>query len=130
MFGREHKEKPAQKVDVKYISGHSAYGSKGKDTQALFYKDRMELKNMEISIPYASITKLGGEEDRRITKTRVFCTGIIPGLLWKKIFRYTVISYNDGFMEQDVVLDFHKEAENVQIGLYDNMINARDQIKT
>ncbi len=129
MFGREHKEKPAQKVDVKYISGHSAYGSKGKDTQALFYKDRMELKNMEISIPYASITNLGGEEDRRITKTRVLCTGIIPGLLWKKIFRYTVISYNDGFTDQKVMLDFHKEAEYVQPALYDNMINAKRAVE-
>ena len=69
-------------------------------------------------------------EEERITKTRVFITGTLTGLLWKKIFRYTVISYNDGLMEQDVVLDFHKEAKNVQIGLYDNMINARDQIKT
>ena len=31
---------------------------------------------------------------------RVFCTGIIPGLLWKKIYRYTVINYNDGYMDQ------------------------------
>ena len=42
---------------------------------------------------------------------RVFCTGIIPGLLWKKIYRYTVINYNDGFMDHVKVLDFHKDAE-------------------
>jgi hypothetical protein len=125
MFNR-NKEKPEAKYDVKYISAHIIH-PKGKDTHALFFADRMELKNLEISIPYASITKLGGQEDRHITKTRVFCTGIIPGLLWKKIYRYTVIDYNDGFMDQSIVLDFHRDAEGIQKGLYQNMIDAQKQ---
>ena len=89
---------PEWKHDVKYIGGHSMH-PKERDTQALFFADRLELKNPNISIPYASITKLGGQEDRHITKTRVFMTGIIPGLFWKKIYRYTVMDYNDGFMD-------------------------------
>jgi len=52
-------------------------------------------------------------------------TGIIPGLLWKIIFRYTVIDYNDGFKDQSVVIDFHLDAENVQRSLYHNMIEAK-----
>jgi hypothetical protein len=56
---------------------------------------------------------------------RVFCTGIIPGLLWKKIDRYTVINYNDGYMDQVIVLDFHKDVERVQTGLYQNMIDTK-----
>jgi hypothetical protein len=120
----KNEERPEAKHDVKYIGGHSMH-PKGKDTQALFFADRLDLKNLGISIPYSKITKLGGQEDRHIAKTRVFCTGIIPGLLWKKIYRYTVINYNDGFMDQVVVLDFHKDAERVQTGLYQNMIDAK-----
>lgn len=126
MFDR-NKEKPDAKYDVKYISGHSMH-PKEKDTQALFFADRLELKNLEISIPYTSITKLSGQEDRHITKTRVFMTGIIPGLFWKKIYRYTVIEYNDGFMDQSILLDFHKDAEKIQKGLYQNMIDAKKQV--
>jgi len=109
---------------VKYISGHSMH-PKEKDTQALFFVDRLEINKPNIIIPYASITKLGSQEDRHITKTRVFATGIIPGLFWKKIYRYTVIEYNDGFMNQSILLDFHKDAERVQKGLYQNMIDAK-----
>jgi hypothetical protein len=124
MMLNKNKEKPEAKCDVKYISGHSMY-PKEKDTQALFFADRLAIQNPGIVIPYASITRLGSQEDRHITKTRVFCTGIIPGLFWKKIYRYTVIDYNDGFMDQSVVLDFHRDAEDIQKGLYQNMIDAK-----
>jgi hypothetical protein len=40
-----------------------------------------------------------------------------------------VISYNDGFMDQEVVLDFHRDAEDVQTGLYKNMIAAKKEIE-
>jgi hypothetical protein len=40
-----------------------------------------------------------------------------------------VIEYNDGFMNQSIVLDFHKDAERVQKGLYQNMIDAKQHEK-
>ena len=51
-------------------------------------------------------------------------TGIIPGLLRKIIFRYTVIDYNDGSKDQSVVIDLHKDAENVRRSLYHNMTES------
>ncbi|MGB7955499.1 MAG: hypothetical protein WCF23_16100 [Candidatus Nitrosopolaris sp.] len=49
-------------------------------------------------------------EEQRITKTRVFMTGILTGLLRKKNYLYTVIDYNDEYEDQGqtIVLDFHR----------------------
>jgi len=77
MFGHK-KEKRIAKIDAKYISGHPLYYHE-KGTDVLFYVDRMEFDNMDITIPYTSITNLGAQEDRHITKTRVYfpiCTCI------------------------------------------------------
>ena len=125
MFGRE---KRLAKIDAKYISGHSLYYHE-KGTDVLFYQDRMQFDNMDITIPYAAITKLGAQEDRHITKTRVFLTGVFPGLFWKKKYRYTVIEYNDGIQDQTVILDFHKEANKAQRIIYGQMAGARQKQK-
>ena len=124
MFGRE---KRLAKIDAKYISGHSLYYHE-KGTDVLFYVDRMKFDNMDITIPYASITKLGAQEDRHITKTRVVMTGLV-GLFWKKKYRYTVIEYNDGIQDQTVILDFHKEANKAQRLIYNQMAGARQKQK-
>ena len=126
MFGHK-KEKRIAKIDAKYISGHSLYAHE-KGTDVSFYVDRMKFDNMDISIPYNSITRLGAQEDRHITKTRVFVTGIV-GLFWKKKYRYTVIEYNDGIQDQTVILDFHKEANKAQRIIYGQMAGARQKQK-
>ena len=122
MFGHK-KEKRLAKIDAKYISGHSLFAHE-KGTDVSFYVDRMKFDNMDITIPYNSITRLGAQEDRHITKTRVFMTGIV-GLFWKKKYRYTVIEYNDGIQDQTVILDFHKEANKAQKIIYNQMAGAR-----
>ena len=126
MFGHK-KEKRLAKIDAKYISGHSLYAHE-KGTDVLFYDDRMQFDNMDITIPYIAITKLGSQEDRHITKTRVFVTGVV-GLFWKKKYRYTVIEYNDGIQDQSVILDFHKDANKAQKIIYPKMIEAREKQK-
>ena len=125
MFG---KEKRLAKIDAKYISGHPLYYHE-KGTDVLFYVDRMKFDNMDITIPYASITNLGAQEDRHITKTRVFLTPMFLGLFWKKKYRYTVIQYNDGIQDLTVILDFHKEANKAQRIIYGQMAGARQKQK-
>jgi hypothetical protein len=63
-------------------------------------------KKIGISIPFTAIKNVENMDEKRITKTRVFLTGFIVGLLWKKKFLYTVIDYNDGTMDQTIILDF------------------------
>jgi hypothetical protein len=126
MFGHK-KEKKLAKIDAKYISGHPLYAHE-KGTDVLFYVDRMKFNSMDITIPYSSITRLGAQEDRHITKTRVFMTGLV-GLFWKKKYRYTVIEYNDGIQDQTVILDFHKEANKAQKIIYNQMAGARQKQK-
>ena len=65
-------------------------------------------------------------DEQRITKTRVFLTGFIVGLLWKKKFLYTVIDYNDGLMDQTIILDFGRGIEEAQHMIYEGMIKARN----
>jgi hypothetical protein len=127
MFGHNKKEKRLAKIDAKYIAGHPLYAHE-KGTDVLFYEDRMQFDNMDITIPYSAITNLGAQEDRHITKTRVLVTGVV-GLFWKKKYRYTVIEYNDGIQDQTVILDFHKEANKAQKIIYPKMIEARDKQK-
>jgi len=122
MFGRE---KRLAKIDAKYIAGHPLYAHE-KGTDVLFYVDRMQFDNMDVTIPYAAITNLGAQEDRHITKTRVLFTGAI-GLFWKKKYRYTVIEYNDGIQDQTLILDFHKEAGKAQKIIYSQMAGARQR---
>jgi hypothetical protein len=126
MFGHK-KEKRLAKIDAKYISGHSLYAHE-KGTDVSFYQDRMQFDNMNITIPYIAITQLGSQEDRHITKTRVLVTGVV-GLFWKKKYRYTVIEYNDGIQDQNVILDFHKEANKAQRIIYSKMMEAREKQK-
>ena len=120
-----NKEKRLAKIDAKYISGHSMYAHE-KGTDVLFYADRLQFDNMDITIPYAAITRLSGQEDRHITKTRAVLTPVV-GLFWKKKYRYTVIDYNDGIQDQSVILDFHKEADKAQKIIYHNMLEAKEK---
>jgi len=39
----------------------------------------------------------------------------------------SVTNYNDGFMDRSIALDFHRDAERVQKGLYQNMIDAKQK---
>ena len=126
MFGRK-KEKRLAKIDAKYVTGHSLYAHE-KGTDVLFYEDRMQFDNMDIIIPYTAITNLGAQEDRHVTKTRVLFTGVV-GLFWKKKYRYTVIEYNDGIQDQNVILDFHKEADKAHKIIYHQMIAAKEKQK-
>jgi len=68
-------------------------------------------------------------EDKRITKTRVFMTGTLTGLLWKKNYLYTVVDYNDEYEDegQTIVLDFHRSVEKAQGLIYQKMIAAKKQ---
>jgi hypothetical protein len=81
IFHRNNEHRQA-KIDAKYISGHSMYAHE-KGTDVLFYDDRLQFDNMDITIPYASITRLSGQEDRHITKTRAVLTPLLIGLLWQ-----------------------------------------------
>jgi len=56
MIFHRNKEHKQAKIDAKYISGHSMYAHE-KGTDVLFYDDRLEFDNMDITIPYASITR-------------------------------------------------------------------------
>jgi hypothetical protein len=90
------------------------------------YEDRVVIKEIGISIPFSAIKNVENMDEQRITKTRVFLTGFIVGLLWKKKFLYAVIDYNDGLMDQTIILEFGSGVEEAQRMIYKGMIKARD----
>jgi len=117
---------------AEYMGGHKMYPKKT-DADVRMYAEAIEIEfgkihKNHIIIRYGSITGLENEDEKRITKTRVFMTGIIPGLLWKKKFVYTVIEYTDDIgIKQSVIVDFHRNAEKAQQYIYNKMVEVRKQ---
>jgi hypothetical protein len=66
-------------------------------------------------------------QEKRITKTGVFMTGTLRGLLWKKNYLYNVIDYTDENEEETIVLDFHRSVEKAQGLIYQKMIATKNQ---
>ena len=134
MFGQKVKiEKLFEKFEVDYMGGHMMYPKKTGATVGLF-SDQLDIgfglvHSHNIKIPYETMTKIGFEDEARITKTRIFFTPLLVGLLWKKKFRYTVIDYKDeAGIDQAVVIDFHRKAEKAQQMIYEKMIEARHEV--
>jgi hypothetical protein len=117
-------EEPDFKFEAEYMGGHKAFPRK-KDTDVLIYHDRLVLKALGIDIPFSSVKNMENSDADRITKTRVFLTGPIIGLLWKKKFLYTVIDYNDGMVDQTIILDLHKSIEKAQTIIYQRILSSR-----
>jgi hypothetical protein len=121
--GYEYVEKT---FSAEYMGGHMMYPNKTDATVEIFAKHvdiRFgSIRKHVITIPTVSITNISIEDEKRITKTRVLLTGLVVGLLWKKKFRYTVIDYKEGNMNQSVVIDFHKSAEEAQQEIYKRMV--------
>ena len=107
------------------MGGHRLHPKK-KFTEVYIFEDRVVIKEIGISIPFSAIENVENMDEQRITKTRVFLTGLIVGLLWKKKFLYTVIDYNDGLMDQTIILDFGSGIEEAQHMIYEGMIRARN----
>jgi hypothetical protein len=49
----------------------------------------------------------------------------VLGLLWKKKFIYTIITYFDGNDDQTIVLDFSNNLEYAQNFIYTKMLESR-----
>jgi hypothetical protein len=92
-------------ISARWLGGHKAYPKK-RDVKVLVYADRLVIeKGLDIEIPFESISNIENSDAQRITKTRVLLTGVIVGLLWKKKFLYTVIDYNDGIVDQTMMIE-------------------------
>jgi hypothetical protein len=116
-------DQPIGKVDAKYIGGYKA-APKSKNTSVLFFPDRIEIKEIGLTIPFRSIINVENQDAERITKTRVLLLGLI-GVFWKKRYLYTVLEYDDGLEKQFVILDFHREVNRVQGLINQKMIEFR-----
>ena len=124
-------EKPIH-FGAEYMGGHKMYPKKT-DCDVRMYHNGIEIEFGRIHknkfvIYYDTISNIENQDERRITKTRILLTGIIPGLLWKKKFLYTVIEYKDELdMEHAVVIDFHRDAEKAQQVIYERMVEAKQK---
>jgi hypothetical protein len=134
MFNKDHnqqKEEPECQYDVKYIGGHPAF-PKSHDTKVLIFKDRLELEEPYIVIPYDTITNIENMDEKKIKALRVIALGLIflplaiVGALWKKKSLYTVIQTHDiNNMEIALILDFHKKIEIAQSLIYNKIVAVK-----
>ncbi|HEX6294621.1 MAG TPA: hypothetical protein VFZ46_05650 [Nitrososphaeraceae archaeon] len=111
-------------VNATYIGGHKAF-PKPKHTKVAIYHDRLEILELNLSIPYSFMKNIENMEDKKISKLRVVALGPIIGVLWKKKVLYTVITYNDGIDEQTIVLDLGKGVDSIQPLIYQKMLLAK-----
>lgn len=120
---------------AEYMGGHKAYPKKT-DCDVRLFKRGLDIEfgkfsKKHITIYYDTITNIENMDEKRITKTRVVLLGLtviglIPALLWKKKFLYTVIEYKDeAGIEHAVVIDFHRQAEKAQQVIYQKMIEVK-----
>jgi hypothetical protein len=128
------KEKPVY-FGAEYQGGHKMYPKKT-DCDVRMFNKGMEIEfghihKNKIVIYYDTISNVTNMDEKRITKARVIglgltVVGLIPALLWKKKFLYTVIEFKDEVnMEHAVVIDFHRQAEKAQQVLYQKMVEAK-----
>lgn len=117
------------------MGGHKMYPKKT-DCDIRMFSNAIEIEfgtihKHQITIFYDTITNVSNMDEKRITKARVIglgltVVGLIPALLWKKKFLYTVIEYKDEVgIEQAVIIDFHRQAEKAQQVIYEKMVNAK-----
>jgi hypothetical protein len=117
-------------VKATYIGGHKAF-PKQKHTKVAVYGNRLEIVELNLSIPYSSMINIENMDDKKISALRVVVLGLvflplaIVGALWKKKVLYTVIQYNDGVDEQTIILDLGKGVESIQPLIYQKMLLAK-----
>jgi hypothetical protein len=127
-------EKPVY-FGAEYMGGHKMYPKKT-DCDVRMFTNGIEIEfgrihKNKIVIYYNTISNVTNMDEKRITKARVIglgltVVGLIPALLWKKRFLYTVIEYKDEVgIEHAVVIDFHRQAQKAQQVLYQNMVEAK-----
>lgn len=127
------KEKPVY-FGAEYMGGHKMYPKKT-DCNVRMFNRGIEIEfgkihKNKIIIYYDTITNIENMDEKRITKARVIglgltVVGLIPALLWKKRFLYTIITYREELgIEHGVVIDFHRQAEKAQQILYQKMVEA------
>jgi hypothetical protein len=115
--------------DMKYIGGHKAYPS-STNTKMYFYKDRIQIGNPDLTIPYSAITNIENMDEQKISALRVVGLGLvflplaIVGAMWKKRHLYTVIQYKDED-NQTIVVDFDGFIEEAQPLIYRKMLEFR-----
>lgn len=117
-------------VKAIYIGGHAAF-PKQKHTNVEVYENRIEIEALKLSVPYSTMTNIENMDDKKISALRVVVLGLIflplaiVGALWKKKKLYTVIEYNDGIVEQTIILDLGKEIDRIQPLIYQKMLVAK-----
>lgn len=115
---------------AEYMGGHKMYPKKT-DCDVRMYPEGIHIEwgkihKTHLVIHYDTITAIENQDEKRITKTRILLTGFIIGLLWKKRFLYTVIEYKDAAgIDQAIVLDFHRKADEAQQIIYRKMVEAK-----
>lgn len=115
-----------------YLGGHKAIPiQKPMDIKILVFPDRLELTNVQLTIPYSSMRNIENMDKEQISTLRVVAIGVIfwplllVGRLWKKEKLYTVLEFDDGNDNQTIILDFGDHIEEMQPLIYRKMIKAR-----
>lgn len=120
-----HSINPELEFGPKYLGGHKLY-PKPLDTKIYVFTDRIEVKELNLRVPYTSISNIENADEKKITAKRMFLVGMFA-FAWKKKDIFTIIEYTDGFNQKQVlVFDFgKKKIEEAQLKIYDIMLASQ-----
>lgn len=107
-----------------YIGGYAAY-PEPKVVRILTYPNRLEVRELGLTIPYNQLQNVQTMTKESLTAGRMLLVGIYAFAL-KKRTNYLVITFNDVVgIEQSPAFDLFGKISEIQPLLYEQMVNAR-----
>jgi hypothetical protein len=95
------------------------------DTRVYVFTDRIEVNELNLRVPYTSMTNIENADEKKITAKRMFWVGMYA-FAWRKKDIFTIIEYIDGFKQKQIlVFDFRKKIEEAQQMIYDRMLASQ-----
>jgi len=108
-----------------YVGGHILYPKLRKGVVVSVLHDKLSVSDVNIEIPFTSITKIENGDEKKIAALRVVLLGVV-GALWKKKHVYTIIQFKDELQnEQTMIFDFEDQIEIVQPLIYNKVLEVR-----
>jgi hypothetical protein len=112
------------KFTARYVGGYGAY-PEPQDVLMLTYPDHLEVPELGLTIPYNQLQNVQSMTEERYKAGRFFLVGLYA-FAWKKRTPYLIITFNDVIgIEQNPVFDLFDNISEVQLFLYQQMVNAR-----
>jgi hypothetical protein len=114
------------RYSVEYVGGHPLYTDKRSGDLFLNQND-LFLKELNVHISYSSVKEATTVTQENISARAILAVGLV-GVIFKENETFVRLVYNDGFMDQNLILRT-RFANEIQKEIYQRIIAAKKQDK-